>query len=215
MSRIKKRKNKRKNKVKKLLLLLSVIIGVFFCSLIVYGEDVFYAMKTFLYEDKALEIKIRVEKNDDLENINLNFDNEGSCDVYLRSFVFVYPNNNGNNGTTLSNSSVKINYGDEDCWFVGEDNYVYYTKPLKIGNRTEKPMVESMEINLSEEDKMMLGSGELGVDIAMEAVQVNNFAYKYEWDMGNIGLKDLFDNSSEPKESETIRNKDVITLKFK
>lgn len=215
MSRIKKRKNKRKNKVKKLLLLLSVIIGVFFCSLIVYGEDVFYAMKTFLYEDKALEIKIRVEKNDDLENINLNFDNEGSCDVYLRSFVFVYPNNNGNNGTTLSNSSVKINYGDEDCWFVGEDNYVYYTKPLKIGNRTEKPMVESMEINLSEEDKMMLGSGELGVDIAMEAVQVNNFAYKYEWDMGNIGFKDLFDNSSEPKESETIRNKDVITLKFK
>ena len=215
MSRIKKRKNKRKNKVKKLLLLLSVIIGVFFCSLIVYGEDVFYAMKTFLYEDKALEIKIRVEKNDDLENINLNFDNEGSCDVYLRSFVFVYPNNNGNNGTTLSNSSVKINYGDEDCWFVGEDNYVYYTKPLKIGNRTEKPMVESMEINLSEEDKMMLGRGELGVDIAMEAVQVNNFAYKYEWDMGNIGLKDLFDNSSEPKESETIRNKDVITLKFK
>ena len=215
MSRIKKRKNKRKNKVKKLLLLLSVIIGVFFCSLIVYGEDVFYAMKTFLYEDKALEIKIRVEKNDDLENINLNFDNEGSCDVYLRSFVFVYPNNNGDNGTTLSNSSVKINYGDEDCWFVGEDNYVYYTKPLKIGNRTEKPMIESIEINLSEEDKKMLGSGELGVDIVMEAVQVNNFAYKYEWDMGNIGLKDLFDNSSEPKESETIRNKDVITLKFK
>ena len=112
-----------------------------------------------------------VEKNNDLANINLNFDNEGSCDVYLRGFVFVYPNNNGNNGTTLSNSSVKINYGDEDCWFVGEDNYVYYTKPLKIGNRTEKPMVESMEINLSEEDKMMLGSGELGMDIVMEAVQ--------------------------------------------
>ena len=211
MSRIKRRKNKRKNKVKKLLLLLSVIIGVFFCSLIVYGEDVFYAMKTFLYEDKALEIKIRVEKNDDLENINLNFDNEGSCDVYLRGFVFVYPNNNGNNGTTLSNSSVKINYGDEDCWFVGEDNYVYYTKPLKIGNRTEKPMVESMEINLSEEDKMMLGSGELGVDIAMEAVQVNNFAYKYEWDMGNIELEDYFNNS---KRSKVANEQEAIKLKF-
>ena len=204
MSRIKKRKNKMKSKVKKLLLLLSVIIGVFFCSLIVYGEDVFYAMKTFLYEDKALEIKIRVEKNDDLENINLNFDNEGSCDVYLRSFVFVYPDNNGDNGTTLSNSSVKINYGDEDCWFVGEDNYVYYTKPLKAGNGTEKPMIESIEINLSEEDKKMLGSGELGVDIVMEAVQVNNFAYKYEWDMGEIGLEDLFDNS-EKEESEVIK----------
>ena len=208
MSRI----NKRKNKVKKLL--LSVIIGVFFCSIIVYGENVFYAMKIFLYEDKALEIKIRVEKNNDLANINLNFDNEGSCDVYLRGFVFVYPNNNGNNGTTLSNSSVKINYGDEDCWFVGEDNYVYYTKPLKIGNRTEKPMVESMEINLSEEDKMMLGSGELGMDIVMEAVQVNNFAYKYEWDMGHIGLKDLFDNRSKQEESKVIEKKEVIKLNF-
>lgn len=212
MSRINKRKNKRKNKVKKLL--LSVIIGVFFCSIIVYGENVFYAMKIFLYEDKALEIKIRVEKNNDLANINLNFDNEGSCDVYLRGFVFVYPNNNGNNGTTLSNSSVKINYGDEDCWFVGEDNYVYYTKPLKIGNRTEKPMVESMEINLSEEDKMMLGSGELEMDIVMEAVQVNNFAYKYEWDMGNIGLKDLFDNRSKQEESKVIEKKEVIKLNF-
>ena len=212
MSRINKRKNKRKNKVKKLLLI--VIIGVFFCSIIVYGENVFYAMKIFLYEDKALEIKIRVEKNNDLANINLNFDNEGSCDVYLRGFVFVYPNNNGNNGTTLSNSSVKINYGDEDCWFVGEDNYVYYTKPLKIGNRTEKPMVESMEINLSEEDKMMLGSGELGMDIVMEAVQVNNFAYKYEWDMGNIGLKDLFDNRSKQEESKVIEKKEVIKLNF-
>ena len=88
MSRINKRKNKRKNKVKKLL--LSVIIGVFFCSIIVYGENVFYAMKIFLYEDKALEIKIRVEKNNDLANINLNFDNEGSCDVYLRGFVFAF-----------------------------------------------------------------------------------------------------------------------------
>lgn len=204
MSRIKRRKNKRKNKVKKLLLLLSVIIGVFFCSLIVYGEEVFYAMKTFLYEDKALEIKIRVEKNDDLENINLNFDNKGSCDVYLRSFVFVYPDNNGDNGTTLSNSSVKINYGDEDCWFVGEDNYVYYTKPLKAGSGTEKPMIESIEINLSKEDKKMLSSWELGVDIVMEAVQVNNFAYKYEWDMGEIGLEDLFDNS-EKEESEVIK----------
>lgn len=215
MSRIKKRKNNRKNKIKKLLLLLIVFIGVFFGSLIVYGEDVFYAMKTFLYEDKALEIKIKVEKNDNLDDVNLNFVNDGSCDVYLRGFVFVYPKTEGNTGTTLSNSSVKINYGDEDCWFAGEDNYVYYTKPLKAGNGTEKPMIESIEINLSEDDKKMIGSGELGVDIVMEAVQVNNFAYKYEWDMENIGLKDLFDNSIEQEDSEAIEKKDVITLKFK
>ena len=194
MNRRKKRKNKIKNKVKKLLLLLIVFIGVFFCSFIVYGQDVFYAMKTFLYEDKALEIKIEVEKNDNLEDINLNFLNEGSCDVYLRGFVFVYPKNKENNGTTLSNSSIKINYGDENCWFVSEDNYVYYTKPLKVGNRTEKPMIESIEINLTEEDKSMLGSGELELDIVMEAVQMNNFAYKYEWDMGNIDLEDNFNN---------------------
>ena len=194
MNRRKKRKNKIKNKVKKLLLLLIVFIGVFFCSFIVYGQDVFYAMKTCLYEDKALEIKIEVEKNDNLEEIDLNFLNKGSCDVYLRGFVFVYPKNKGNNGTILSNSSIKINYGDESSWFVSDDNYVYYTKPLKVGNRTEKPMVKSIEINLTEEDKSMLEDGQLEVDIVMEAVQMNNFAYKYEWDMGNIDLEDNFNN---------------------
>ena len=44
-------------------------------------------------------------------------------------------------------------------------------------------MVKSIEINLSEEDKRMLGDGDMTVDIVMEAVQVNNFAYKYQWDM--------------------------------
>lgn len=214
MSRSKKRKNKTRNKIKKLLLLLIVFIGVFFCSIIVYGEDVFYAMKTFLYEDKALEIKMKIEKNDNLENINLNFLNEGSCDVYLRGFVFVYPKIEGDNGTTLSNSFVKINYGNEDNWFVSEDNYVYYTKPLKVGNRTEKPMVESIEINLNEEDKKMLGSGELGVDIVMEAVQMNNFAYKYEWNIEETDIEDYFKNRGK-EESKAIESKEVIKLIFK
>lgn len=200
MSRRKKRKNKRENKIKKLLLILIIFMGVSFCSLIVHGEDVFYAMKTFLYKDKTSEIKIKVEKKDDLEDVNLNFINEGSCDVYMRGFVFVYPNIESDNGTILSNSSVKINYSDEDCWFVGDDNYVYYTKPLKVGNRTEKPMVESIKIDLSDDDKRMLGEGELSIDIVMEAVQVNNFAYKYEWDMEDIGLEELFNNRHENSE---------------
>lgn len=208
MSRSKKRKNKRRNKIKKSLILLIIIIGVFFCSLIVYGEDVFYAMETFLYEDKALEIKIKIQKNDDLENVDLNFINEGSCDVYLRGFVFVYPKIQENNGTTLSNSSVKINYGNDDSWLVSEDNYIYYTKPLKVGNETEKPMVESIEINLSEEDKSMLGSGELGIDIVMEAVQVNNFAYKYEWNMEDTDLESYFNN----KENEIYEEDDTIKI---
>ena len=122
MSRCKKRKKHRKKKRRKLLL-LSVLIGVFSCSLSIYGQEFFYAMKTFLYEDKALEIKVKVEKNDDLDNINLNFYNEGSCDVYLRGFVFVYPKSEESTGTVLSNSSVKINYSQDDCWFISDDNY--------------------------------------------------------------------------------------------
>lgn len=206
-----KRKNKRKNRMKKLLFWVIVTSGVFFCSFSVYGEDFFYAIKTFLYEDKALEIKISIEKNDDLEDVNLNFINEGSCDVYLRGFVFVYPSGEGNTGTTLSNSSVKINYGDDDLWFVSEDDYVYYTKPLKVGNRTETPMVESIEVDLSKDDVRKLGGNELKIDIVMEAVQMNNFAYKYEWNMGGIGLEDLFESS----EKEVIEEEDVIKLIFK
>lgn len=214
MSRINKQKNKRKKKTKKLFLLLIVIIGIFFCSLIADGEGSFYAMKTFLYEDKALEVKIRVEKADDLKDINLNFINQGSCDVYLRSFIFVYPMKEDNNGTTLSNASIKINYEDENYWFVNKDNYVYYTKPLKVGNRTEKPMVESIEINLSEEEERMLENSELGIDIVMEAVQVNNFAYKYEWDMDDIDLQGLFNNRNK-EESKVIKKEEVIKLIFK
>lgn len=199
MSRIKKRKNNRKNKIKKILLLLFIFIGVFFGFLIVYGQDVFYTIKTFLYENKALNIKINIEKHNNLDDVNLNFANYGSCDVYLRSFVFVYPKTEGNVGVTLSNESMKINYGNEDYWIVGEDNYVYYTKPLKVGDITEKPMIESIEINLSEEEKNMLSSYELGVDIVMEAVQVNNFAYKYEWDMEEMNFEKLFYNSEDEK----------------
>lgn len=211
MSRSQKRKHRRKKKIKKLLLLLSVFIGVFFYSLIVYGENAFYAIKTFIYEDKALDINIEAERNDDLENINLNFINEGRCDVYLRGFVFVYPKIDGNNGTILSNSSVVINYGEDDYWFYGEDNYIYYTKPLNAGNRTEKPMVKSIDINLSEEDKRMLGNGQLGADIVMEAVQVDNFAYKYEWDMDNLNLENYFNNNI----SEGQEGKEVIRINIK
>jgi len=210
MSRSKKRKNKRRRKIKKSIFLLIVIIGVFFCSLIVYGEDAFYTMKTFLYEDKALEIKMKIEKKNDLEDIDLNFINEGSCDVYLRGFVFVYPKIEEDNGTTLSNSSVKINYGNEDIWFVSEDNYIYYTKPLKVGNKTQNPMVESIDINLSEEDKKMLGSGELGIDIVMEVVQVNNFAYKYEWNIEEDDLESYFNNKVNGTYEENKRIKIFI-----
>ena len=194
MSRYKNKRNKREKKKKKLLLLLFVFMVIFFCSLIVYGDDVFYTMKTFLYENKASQIAIKVDKNDDLENIDLNFINEGSCDIYLRCFVFVYPKNEGNTGTILSNSSIKINYGDESYWFVGEDNYIYYTKPLKVGDKTKKPMVKSINIDLSAEEKRLLEDCELVIDIITEGVQMNNLAYKYEWDMEHMDLENLYDN---------------------
>lgn len=205
MSRIKKRKNKRKNKIKKISLLF-IFTGIFFCFLIVYGQDFFYTIKTFIYENEALDIKINIEKNNNLDDVNLNFVNYGSCDVYLRSFVFVYPKTEGNIGITLNNEAIKINYGDEDYWIIGNDNYIYYTKPLKVGDCTKKPMVESIEVNLSEEEKNMLNSCEFGIDIVMEAVQANNSAYRYEWDMEDANLGKLF-SSSEDKKIESIKLK--------
>lgn len=204
-----RRKNKIKKRRKKIILFSTILMSVFFGSLIVYGEEYFYCIKTFLYKNQALEININSEKNDDLYNMNLNFKNDGSCNVYLRGFVFVYPTNKDNNGTILSNSAVKVNYGDKDCWFVGDDNYVYYTKPLEVGSETEKPMVESIEINLSDDDKRMLEECELAIDIVVEAVQVNNFAYKYQWDMGNINLKDYFNDRDQAE------SKEILNLKFK
>lgn len=214
MSRYKNKIKKRQMKKKKILLFTFVFIMMFSCSLITYGSGVFYAMKTFLYENKASEVKINVDKNDNLENLNLNFINEGSCDIYLRCFVFIYPKNEANIGTILSNSSIKINYGDESYWFVGEDNYIYYTKPLKIGDKTEKPMVESISIDLSEEDKKLLEGCGLEIDIVTEGVQVNNLAYKYEWDMENIDLEDLY-NNGELRENKDIEKAEIIKLEFK
>ena len=208
-----KRIIKRRNKQKRRLFFTVIFTSIFFCSALIYGEGVFYAAKTLLYKNQALKIDIKSEKSDDLKNINLNFMNEGTCDVYLRGFIFVYSNNNSENGTTLSNSTVIFNYGDEDFWYVGEDNYVYYTKPLQVGSKTEIPMVTSIYINLSEDDKLMLGEGELGVDIVMESVQVNNFAYKYQWDMSNVELEELFKNEGHEK-VQILDSEGVIKLKF-
>ncbi|WP_455537861.1 hypothetical protein [Terrisporobacter sp.] len=210
---ISKRKNKRRKRKKKILFVSFLLIGIFSFSFIVYGEGDFYCIKTFLYKNQALKINIDTERNNNLENLNLNFKNNGSCNVYLRGFVFVYPKNNQNSGTILSNSAVKINYGDERSWFVGDDNYVYYTKPLDVGDQTKNPMVESVEINLSYEDKRILKECEFKIDIVMEAVQVNNFAYKYQWDMSNMDLQDYF-NKAKQDEGKTLEKNSIINIKF-
>lgn len=200
MSRL---KNKNKKRKRKWLLLLLTFIVVFFYSINIYGEYLFYVMKSFAYEKDISQIKINTYKNDDLEKIDLNFSNEGTCDVYLRCFVFVYNKNEENMGTTISNASIKINYGDENYWFIGQDNYVYYTKPLKIGETTKDSMIKSIDINLSENDKELLQNYDLGIDIVTEAVQVSNFAYKHEWDMENVDIEDLY-NGNEISEIKLI-----------
>ena len=211
MSRTSKRLIRRKNKRKQKLFLTTLLIIIFLSTIFIKGESVFYAVKTSLYKNQAANIDIKINKNDDLENINLNFSNDGSCDVYLRGFVFVYYTNEDNEWTTFDNSSIKIDYGDEEFWYLGEDNYIYYKSPLLSGKSTESPMVENIEINLREGESIK--NGQIYADIIMEAVQVNNFAYKYQWDMENIDLKELFENN-ESENIQTLEEESVINLKF-
>lgn len=198
-------------KKNKYILLLTFIL-FFFSILSIYGDDVFYALKTYLYRNKALEVDIKIEKNDDINNLNVNFVNQGSCDVFLRGFVFAYfiDENERNNGTSINNKAITINYNresqriDENYWYIGNDNYIYYTKVLKVGKRTEKPLAESIVINLSDEEKDLLKDKKIAVDIIVEAVQMNNFAYKYEWEITDDVLKDYFKNSDDNENSEGI-----------
>ena len=138
-----------------------------------------------------------------MDDLNINFINEGSCDVFIRGFVFVYfINEDSNMSTILSNNSIKVNYsttneGSEDnLWYMGEDSYLYYMKPLKVGNRTEMPLVDSIELNLNDEEKELLKNMQVSVDIVVEAVQVDNLAYKYEWEVKDDVLEKYFDNGS-------------------
>lgn len=203
----------RKNK-KGILFFIYLITIIFFSYALIYSDSVFYIVKTFLYKNQASKINITSEYNEDLYNINLKFNNNGSCDVYLRAFAFVYPKVENFNSIILSNSSVIINYGDENLWYRGEDNYIYYTKPLKVNDCTEKAMVKSIEINLSEEEKQMLDEDELVVDIVMEAIQKNNLAYKHQWDMSTTDLEKLFNESSNDN-TQVLEDKNVINLEFK
>lgn len=191
-------------KRKKSILLLTFILFIF-SVVFIYANDVFYALKTYLYRNKALEIALKIEKNADINDLDVNFINEGSCDVFLRSFVFVYfiDGNKMNNGTIINNDVLKINYTkenksvDEDYWYMGNDNYIYYAKVLKAGKKTEMPLVESIVINLSDEEKYLLKDKKIAVDIVVEAVQVNNFAYKYEWEIDDDVLEGYFKNGTD------------------
>ncbi len=189
----------RRRKYLFLFIIITLILGTSFT----YGDEFFYSIKTSVYKNKASEINIIIDKNEDMDNLNINFINEGSCDVFIRGFVFVYFISEENNmSTILSNNSIKVNYsttneGSEDnLWYMGEDSYLYYMKPLKVGNRTEMPLVDSIELNLNDEEKELLKNMQVSVDIVVEAVQVDNLAYKYEWEVKDDVLEKYFDNGS-------------------
>ncbi|MEG1410637.1 MAG: hypothetical protein RR940_03215 [Bacilli bacterium] len=183
----------RKNKI----LIFIMVLFVILCSCLAYGDMFFYGFKTYLYKDRAGKIEITTEKNDDSSNLGVNFKNEGSCDVFIRVsvFVYVYDEKNENNTRALNNSSIIINYNqqDEENWYKGKDDYMYYTKALKVGHRTERPLIKSIEINLTKEEKKLLEDKEIKADIIVEGVQVNNFAYKYEWDIEDFTIEDYFE----------------------
>lgn len=189
----------RRRKYLFLFIIITLILGTSFT----YGDEFFYSIKTSVYKNKASEINIIIDKNEDMDDLNINFINEGSCDVFIRGFVFVYfINEDSNMSTILSNNSIKVNYsttneGSEDnLWYIGEDSYLYYMKPLKVGNRTEMPLVDSIELNLNDEEKELLKNMQVSVDIVVEAVQVDNLAYKYEWEVKDDVLEKYFDNGS-------------------
>ena len=189
----------RRRKYLFLFIIITLILGTSFT----YGDEFFYSIKTSVYKNKASEINIIIDKNEDMDDLNINFINEGSCDVFIRGFAFVYfINEDSNMSTILSNNSIKVNYsttneGSEDnLWYIGEDSYLYYMKPLKVGNRTEMPLVDSIELNLNDEEKELLKNMQVSVDIVVEAVQVDNLAYKYEWEVKNDVLEKYFDNGS-------------------
>lgn len=189
----------RRRKYLFLFIIITLILGTSFT----YGDEFFYSIKTSVYKNKASEINIIIDKNEDMDDLNINFINEGSCDVFIRGFAFVYfINEDSNMSTILSNNSIKVNYsttneGSEDnLWYIGEDSYLYYMKPLKVGNRTEMPLVDSIELNLNDEEKELLKNMQISVDIVVEAVQVDNLAYKYEWEVKNDVLEKYFDNGS-------------------
>lgn len=203
-------------------LFLLITILLILCTSFTYGNDFFYAMKTFLYRNKASDINIVISKNDDIDNLNINFINEGSCDVFLRGFVFVYfINEDDSRSTVVSNDAIKINYNhdnisnEDSLWYMGEDSYLYYTKPLKVGDRTEIPLANDISLNFSDEEKDLLRDMEIKIDIVVEAVQVNNLAYKYEWEVKDDVLEKYFVDVSDDflnEESSVYEKNDEVRL---
>lgn len=207
---------------KRTYLCLFIIMILILGTSIIYGNEFFYSIKTSSYKNKASEINILIEKNEDMNNLDINFINEGSCDVFLRGFVFVYfINEDDTRSTILSNDAIKINYNHntesnkDRLWYMGEDDYLYYTKPLKVGNRTEIPLVDNIDLNFSDEEKDLLKNMKIKVDIVVEAVQVNNLAYRYEWELKDDVLEKYFGSVSDEvlsEESNVYENNDEVSI---
>ncbi len=171
-----------RKKIRLVIFIIAILIS--FDLVMSHGDNFFYTIKNYVYNEKTSEIDVKIDKNKELDNIDLNFINNGSCDVYLRSFVFIYSKDDEESGVVLSNDSIKISYGDKLFWSLGEDNYVYYKEPLKVGSKTIEPMIKNIDISLSEEERLKLENKNLVIDVVVESVQADNFEYD-GWDVKN------------------------------
>ena len=188
--------------------LLVIILFVIICSsLLVYGDRFFTSLKTHTYKNKSGKVNIVTIKNDDISNLDINFKNEGTCDVFVRAYLFIYVMDEDRYEVSpLKNTSISIKYNDEEnYWYKGADNYFYYTEALNMGETTREPLAKSLEINLTDEEKDMLDKKDIRFDIVMEAVQVNNNAYKEEWEISDENICSYFDRYISKDEESTVR----------
>lgn len=198
----------------KILLLCIIFITAF--SAFIYGENFFYAMKTYMYKNESAQIKVQTEMNKDIEKLDVNFVNKGSCEILLRACIFVYVEDEKEESKSrvLNKSSINLNYGEDiwkDFWYEGNDDYIYYTGHLGIDEKTEAPLIKSIKLNLSSEEKEFLQGKDIKVDIITEAVQRDNSAYKYEWGIEDNNLDEFFKNEGNLRENN-INNYEGIKV---
>lgn len=199
----------------KISLLVIILFIIIYSSLFVYGDRFFTSLKTHTYKNKSGKVNIVTIKNDDISNLDINFRNEGTCDVFVRAYLFIYVvDEDGYEVSPLKNTSMSVKYNDEEnYWYRGADNYFYYTEALKIEETTKEPLVKSLEINLTDEEKEMLDKKDIRFDIVMEAVQVNNNAYKEEWEISDENICSYFDRYiSKDEESAVMEEKCSVTV---
>ena len=131
-------KNKRKKRRKKVIFLSLILVGVFFCSLIAYGEGYFYCIKAFLYKNQALEININSEIKSGI--IKVGFGDVGTFDIKKRRSILqidgiweIGKNISLGHGTKISIGKNGILKMGNNITITAETAIICH-KDIKIGN---------------------------------------------------------------------------------